>query len=340
MIGRKALAVAKQVGRGKASGLAAKKKQKRWRAELADEIEQGGAASDLESDAPLGRLGLSSASEERGRERTPSEPRRRRSKSPPGEKPRKSRSRRRSRSRPRSSASSRNRQSASRSRARARSRSRRSRSRARRRAVECSKSREGAGGSPLGSDALGPALSEVVSFSDFVRHCDRLIKLGATAPAPDLALLCKNMAQAKYFDGDLMSEVWRNLRTQIPSRQHTLADITDIIASLRDLNAYDEGVFKVAAAVVMPQVPVMTQEQRKFWLDTYRELKHQGDDEFARVLAKGPCEDAAAFDPAPGGKAARIRQVLCMLHGKQRSIDMMVDEGGGHYTCAPNRRCK
>lgn len=136
-----------------------------------------------------------------------------------------------------------------------------------------------------------------------------------------------------------MSEVWSSLRVQIPAGQHGLADITAIIAALRDLNAYDQGVFRVAAAAVMPQVPAMAQEQRKFWLDTYRDLKHQGDDEFFVALSRGPCEEPC-FDPGPGGKAARIRQVLCMLHGKQRSIDMMIDEGGGHFTCAANRRCK
>jgi len=182
-------------------------------------------------------------------------------------------------------------------------------------------------------------VAEVISFSDFVRHCDQLKKLIGTAPASDLVLLCRNMAQAKYYDGDLMSEVWRSLRSQIQAGQLVLADIADVVASLRDLNAYDQAVFRAAAAAVTPQVPAMSQEQRKFWLDTYKDLKHEGDEEFARVLSKGPCEEIA-FDPGPGGKAARIRQVLCMLHGKQRSIDMMVDEGGGHYTCAPNRRCK
>mmetsp|Transcript_87896 Transcript_87896/g.223730 ORF Transcript_87896/g.223730 Transcript_87896/m.223730 type:complete len:360 (-) Transcript_87896:17-1096(-) len=213
------------------------------------------------------------------------------------------------------------------------------------------------------AEAEAVVLSEVTTFSDFVRHCPQLVKSLPSAPATDVVLLCRNMAQAKYFDGDLMAQVWRCLRAQIPLGQLMISDLSAVVSALKELNAYDQGVFRAAAMFLTPQVRMMSQEQRKYWIEIYREVKHQGDLEFAQALARNPADFLVdvAFDPGPCGgsarferaaaprhrangpvvgEAARVRSVLCMLHGKQRSIDMMVDEGGGHYSCAPNRRCK
>jgi len=209
--------------------------------------------------------------------------------------------------------------------------------------------------SASGTSALA-TVAEVTTFSDFVRHCDRLVKLAGTSSAPDLVQLCRNMAQAKYYDGDLVAEVARHLRTQIAAGQHGVEELTDIIMALRELNAYDQGVFHAAAAALLPQAFLLSLEARKFWKETYRDLKHQGDDEFIAALsnsAGAPEADAVSSRSVLTGKSwlrhpgteasitsSRSKQVLCMLHGKQRSIDMMVDEGNGHYTCLPNRRCR
>lgn len=135
-------------------------------------------------------------------------------------------------------------------------------------------------------------------------------------------------------------QVWRAIRAQISLGQMAMSSLVEVVTALRDLNAYDAGVLRAAAAALTPQVCLMSREQRQFWTDVFQEFKHDGDEEFLRALARGPEELSLPPPPEPGGKAARVRQVLCMLHGKQRSIDMMVDEGGGHYSCAPNRRCK
>merc|ERR1712060_510823 len=128
------------------------------------------------------------------------------------------------------------------------------------------------------------------SFSDFVRHSERLVRQVGSAPAPDVVLLCRNLAQVKYFDGELMREVWRAVKAQIAAASLTLAALTEVIGALRELNAYDEGVFRAAAASVMSQVVLMSQEQRKFWAEAYRDARHCGDDDFLRVLTMGPQE--------------------------------------------------
>mmetsp|Transcript_39262 Transcript_39262/g.108198 ORF Transcript_39262/g.108198 Transcript_39262/m.108198 type:complete len:310 (-) Transcript_39262:34-963(-) len=189
------------------------------------------------------------------------------------------------------------------------------------------------------AEAPDLAVSDVTSFSDFVRHSEQLVKLVRSMTMPDLVVLCKNMAHAKYYDGDLMSEVWRALRSHIPRGQYGLAEITDVVISLKDLNAYDQGVFNAVAIVVLPKMPFVSREQRQLLADAYQDLRHQGDDDFIKALSKVPLPEGNSIDAA-SVKAIRMRQVVCMVHGKQRSIDMMVDEGGGHFTCAPNRRCK
>lgn len=155
----------------------------------------------------------------------------------------------------------------------------------------------------------------------------------------DVVLLCQNMANVKYFNGDLMSKVWRTLRRRIPSGQYELANISNIIRSLSQLNAYDQGVFHAAAAAVLPKIIIMSREQRRMWREAYQCFDHKGDEEFMKFLVEGPPGELGDL-PLARGTGSGTRQVTCRLHGKMRSIDMMIDEGNGRYVCGPNKRCK
>merc|ERR1712176_1456143 len=87
----------------------------------------------------------------------------------------------------------------------------------------------------------------------------------------------------------------------------------------------------------------MSKDQRQLWKEAYENC-HEGDDDFVEKLRKArstePVVVPKVVDQRGPLRLPKAGQVLCVLHGKVRSIGMMVDDGMGNYSCLPDRRCK
>merc|ERR1712242_149290 len=114
-------------------------------------------------------------------------------------------------------------------------------------------------------------ISDIVTFSDFVRHSRQLVRMVPSIVAADLITFCKAMAQAKYYDCDLVGEVWKALRQRIPRDELDFTALTEVISSLKELNAYDKTVFHLAARSAVTKVWFMSKDQRQLWTDAYLE---------------------------------------------------------------------
>mmetsp|Transcript_106575 Transcript_106575/g.311545 ORF Transcript_106575/g.311545 Transcript_106575/m.311545 type:complete len:141 (-) Transcript_106575:105-527(-) len=134
-----------------------------------------------------------------------------------------------------------------------------------------------------------------------------------------------------------------------------MEQLSGIVASLKDLNAYDAGVFHAAARAVMPQISSMTREQRLLWIELYETVRHQGDSAFlvclrtrpglepeqpkdvasdgrtpCRHFIKGYCwmGKACMFSHEPGLKLPALSSTVMLNHLQSRQSDTYKAVGG------------
>mmetsp|Transcript_68846 Transcript_68846/g.165261 ORF Transcript_68846/g.165261 Transcript_68846/m.165261 type:complete len:328 (+) Transcript_68846:92-1075(+) len=159
------------------------------------------------------------------------------------------------------------------------------------------------------------------TFSDFVRHSEDLVKRVAGFSAPELVELCKAAARVHYFDGDLVREIWAGLTKRIPAAEFDLEQVFTVLTALKDLNAYDSGVFHVGAEVAAPLVASMTKVQRLAWFDLYSAVRHRGDMTFlAQLQATSGSEEGGKFVATDGRLPCRHHiKGFCWM-GKQCSF--------------------
>lgn len=136
------------------------------------------------------------------------------------------------------------------------------------------------------------SISEVRTFSEFLRFGPTLKAEAAQMSVEELTATCETAARLKFFDGELFDRVFMHIREKMSSGHFSVEQITTVAASLVDLNAYKSDIFSAAARILLPLVGQLSKAMRLHWLKLLAAAKHTNDESF---------EIALRTTPLPGG---------------------------------------
>eukprot|EP00930_Biecheleria_cincta_P004308 TRINITY_DN105218_c0_g1_i1.p1 TRINITY_DN105218_c0_g1~~TRINITY_DN105218_c0_g1_i1.p1 ORF type:complete len:289 (-),score=41.94 TRINITY_DN105218_c0_g1_i1:91-957(-) len=145
-------------------------------------------------------------------------------------------------------------------------------------------------------------IGSIETFPEFVRLTPALTRAVPSMSAEQLTALCETAVRIRHFDRDLFTEVYRSLCVKIRTAELDIGQVTVVATALVDLNAYDAGVFKAAAAFLMQQINALSKEQRLHWLKLLASSGHQGDDALVAMLRSSPL---------PGADIPQAQRLVC-----------------------------
>jgi len=150
---------------------------------------------------------------------------------------------------------------------------------------------------------LPASIGSVETFGEFVRLTPALKSAVPDLAPAELTALCETAARLRHFDADLFSDVFKQLSVRIKARELDTNQVTAVATALVELNAYDAGVFRASAALMVQYVPAMPEDERLHWLKLLAATSHQGDATFIAVLKSTPLPS----DAGPEGDAPQSR---------------------------------
>jgi len=162
-------------------------------------------------------------------------------------------------------------------RRRSKSRSRRSRSRSARVADVADDRRR----HPLGY------MSDVQTFSDFVRIAETIQKEVPRIMTHDLAEVIATAAKVKFYDGDMLEAITTQLKNRFTAKgedKFTEDGIVKVLSALAELNAYNKGFFSACGAILAASPERLTAGQAKGALRAFKATKHEGMEDFMSFL--------------------------------------------------------
>lgn len=147
-------------------------------------------------------------------------------------------------------------------------------------------------------------IRSIETFPEFVRLTPALKRAIPAMGAEQLTALCETAVRVRHFDADLFAEVFRRLCVKIRANELDIEQVTAVATALVDLNAYDMGVFKAAAAFLMQQMQInaLSKDHRLHWLKLLASSGHQGDEALVAMLRSSPL---------PGAEAQEAKRLVC-----------------------------
>jgi len=152
------------------------------------------------------------------------------------------------------------------------------------------------------------ALDQVQSFGRMMLLAPSLqkwLQCGRRGPA-DIVAACRALARTKFFDGDIIEDIYAVLRKLLRGDRLDLAQTNDAITCLKTLNAYDKAVFSAVAKAFKAKTGSMETQMRNAWLEIFKGFGHDLEKDFIQLLEVPPVPPTM-----PG-----YRKVRCWHHSR------------------------
>jgi len=132
-------------------------------------------------------------------------------------------------------------------------------------------------------------LEDAQSFGRMIMLGPSLQKwLRADRKPEDVVAVCKALARTKFFDGDIIADLYSTIRTLLRLERLDVNQTNEVICCFRILNAYDRTVFGAIARAFRSKTRLMELAIRKTWLEIFQSFKHEGGDDFLQMLEVPP----------------------------------------------------
>uniref|UniRef100_A0A7S4VTH4 C3H1-type domain-containing protein n=1 Tax=Alexandrium monilatum TaxID=311494 RepID=A0A7S4VTH4_9DINO len=133
-------------------------------------------------------------------------------------------------------------------------------------------------------------LDEVQSFGRMMLLAPAMQKWlqgGRRGPA-DIVAACRALARTKFFDSDIIEDIYSVLRKLLRGERLDAAQTHDAIICLKTLNAYEKGVFSAVAKAFKAKTASMDAAMRNTWLEIFRGFGHDLEKDFLQLLEVPP----------------------------------------------------
>jgi len=143
-------------------------------------------------------------------------------------------------------------------------------------------------------EVTAEALDQVQSFGRMMLLAPSLRSwLGASERGPaDVVAACRAMARTKFFDGDILEELYAVLQKLLKADRLDGTQTSDVILCLKTLNAYDRGVFSAVARAFKPKTGAIDSGMRARWLEIFKGFAHDLERDFLQLLEVPPLSPA------------------------------------------------
>lgn len=130
------------------------------------------------------------------------------------------------------------------------------------------------------------SLEEVQSFGRMILLAPALRKWlrSGEAAAVCVAAACRAMARTKFFDGEILEDLYEVLRKMLLAGQLDVLQTNDAIQCFWTLNAYERSVFSAIAASFRGKTVSMDAGLRGEWLRIFIAFGHEHEKHFLQVL--------------------------------------------------------
>mmetsp|Transcript_21467 Transcript_21467/g.49135 ORF Transcript_21467/g.49135 Transcript_21467/m.49135 type:complete len:274 (+) Transcript_21467:104-925(+) len=127
-------------------------------------------------------------------------------------------------------------------------------------------------------------LAQVSTLSEMLRVVPKL-KTG-TMSNKDIMDALPAAARVRFYDADFFDKLLPELRSRLRSRPGGFAsdDLVESLASLKELNAYDEVVFSAVASALKDKLGELSPEKRKRLLAILKAVDHKKDGDLITSL--------------------------------------------------------
>lgn len=152
----------------------------------------------------------------------------------------------------------------------------------------------------LGNDKVPLADDEETATIETLEACDsfgRMLLLapslqrwfrGGTMGPLDVVAACNAIMRTKFFDGDILEELWPVLKKMLSRNELDHVQTTDVLLCLKTLNTYDKGVFEAIARCFAAKTMHIEADMRHFWIEVFKEFGHKGEKAFLQLLEVPP----------------------------------------------------
>merc|ERR1719253_1338861 len=104
----------------------------------------------------------------------------------------------------------------------------------------------------------------------------------------DVLAACRAMERTKFFDGDILEELWRVLKKMLSRNELDYMQTSDVLLCLKTLNAYSKDVLSAVARCFAAKTTAIPAEMRNFWLDVFKGFGHTEEKAFLQLLEVPP----------------------------------------------------
>lgn len=140
------------------------------------------------------------------------------------------------------------------------------------------------------TDVSEKALDLVQSFGRMVLlepELKKRLRSGRMETANIIAV-CRAMARTKFFDGDLLQELYSLLRKLLEKEKLDAAQTDHALRSFTILNAYDRKFFYAVVKAYKGKTATLDQGMRTEWVEMFKAVGHDRDKDFFQLLEAPP----------------------------------------------------
>lgn len=143
----------------------------------------------------------------------------------------------------------------------------------------------------------------------------------------ELCAVTHALERSKYFDADLLTLLWKELKRIIKRRQLTPTEMVGIMCSLAGLNAYDSSMFEAACCAIGPEISLLSDADKSRLQVALKNVNHDPGEEFSQGLQKTQ-RKGDGRDPCPMFWRGQCKWgPKCKLSHDQQSFDTSAQEG-------------
>lgn len=129
-------------------------------------------------------------------------------------------------------------------------------------------------------------LEEVQSFGRMILLAPALQNWLRSGDSTEVgvAAACRAMARTKFFDGEILEDLYDVLRKMLHSGKFDVTQTNDAIQCFWTLNAYERSVFSAIANAFRGKTAFMETGLRSEWLQIFKAFGHECEKDFLQVL--------------------------------------------------------
>lgn len=113
------------------------------------------------------------------------------------------------------------------------------------------------------------------------------LRAGALSPA-EAAAACRALARTKFFDRELLDDLYKALRSLLTTGKLTASQTSDLVRCMKTLNAHDRDVCSTIVRCWSSKLGDLEVATRNEWLEAFKGFNHQAEPEFLQMLEVPP----------------------------------------------------